>query len=106
MGPPVLVPASPQWHNYSDALKYAPIGRWFMNTLIVTLDLPRGNGLRAEPDGGQRIALQARIQQLTKPPLLALQAIRVIGVRRQARELERTQRDLGRPNRHRPQLRR
>jgi multiple sugar transport system permease protein len=41
--PPVLVPASPQWHNYSDALKYAPIGRWFMNTLIVTLAVVASN---------------------------------------------------------------
>jgi multiple sugar transport system permease protein len=41
--PPVLVPASPQWRNYSDALKYAPIGRWFMNTLIVTLAVVAAN---------------------------------------------------------------
>jgi multiple sugar transport system permease protein len=41
--PPTLVPASPQWHNYTDVLHRAPFARWFMNTLIVTVVCVVGN---------------------------------------------------------------
>ena len=36
---PTLWPASFQWHNYADALKMAPFGRYFFNTIIMTLGI-------------------------------------------------------------------
>lgn len=41
--PPVLVPHSPQWHNYSEVLQLSPFTRWFLNTLIVTVASVVGN---------------------------------------------------------------
>jgi multiple sugar transport system permease protein len=35
--PPTLVPHTLQLHNYSDVLRLAPFGRWFLNTTIVTV---------------------------------------------------------------------
>ncbi len=34
--PPKLLPASPQWANYKEALKVAPFSRYFLNTVFVT----------------------------------------------------------------------
>ena len=36
---PTLWPASFQWHNYADALKMAPFGRYFFNTIVMTLGI-------------------------------------------------------------------
>ncbi|OON96427.1 MAG: sugar ABC transporter permease [Candidatus Epulonipiscioides saccharophilum] len=33
--PPTLIPAEPQFSNYSEALKQAPFARYFLNTIIV-----------------------------------------------------------------------
>ena len=41
--PPTLLPASPQFSNYTEVLREAPFGRWFANTLIVTLASVLGN---------------------------------------------------------------
>jgi multiple sugar transport system permease protein len=41
--PPTLFPASPQWSNYGEVLRQAPFGRWFLNTLIVTIASVLGN---------------------------------------------------------------
>ncbi len=41
--PPTLLPASPQWSNYGEVLRQAPFGRWFLNTLIVTVASVLGN---------------------------------------------------------------
>jgi multiple sugar transport system permease protein len=41
--PPTLIPASPQWRNYTAVLKEAPFGRWFANTVIVTVVSVLGN---------------------------------------------------------------
>jgi multiple sugar transport system permease protein len=41
--PPSLVPSSLQWSNYTDVLQQAPFGRWFVNTLIVTVIVVIGN---------------------------------------------------------------
>lgn len=41
--PPILVPAHIQLHNYPDALSSAPFGRWFVNTVIVTVAAVLGN---------------------------------------------------------------
>lgn len=30
-----LIPESPQWHNYTDAMNAAPFGRYFFNTFVV-----------------------------------------------------------------------
>ena len=35
--PPSLLPASPQWQNYSDAIKSGPFGTYLLNSIIVTL---------------------------------------------------------------------
>lgn len=35
--PPVLVPASPQWGNYQEAWLAAPFGRYFVNTVLVSV---------------------------------------------------------------------
>ena len=35
--PPTLVPSGIHWQNYPDALDAAPFGRFFANSLIVTL---------------------------------------------------------------------
>jgi len=34
--PPRLIPSSPQWSNYSNALILLPFGRFFLNSVIVT----------------------------------------------------------------------
>lgn len=34
--PPTLVPASPQFQNYAQALKIAPFNKYFLNTIFVT----------------------------------------------------------------------
>ena len=34
--PPVLVPQSAEFHNYTDVLQQVPFARWFANTVIVT----------------------------------------------------------------------
>ena len=41
--PPTLAPHSIQWRNYSDVLRLAPFGQWFLNTLIVTVAVVIGN---------------------------------------------------------------
>jgi len=41
--PPILIPSSIQWRNYTDVLQQAPFARWFMNTLIVTVVVVAGN---------------------------------------------------------------
>src|SRR5688572_15824960 len=33
--PPILLPASPQWSNYADALQAAPFARYFLNSALV-----------------------------------------------------------------------
>jgi multiple sugar transport system permease protein len=41
--PPILVPHGIQTQNYTDVLRYAPFGRWFLNTTIVTVVSVIGN---------------------------------------------------------------
>ena len=41
--PPILVPSSIRWQNYTDVLQQAPFARWFLNTLIVTVVVVAGN---------------------------------------------------------------
>jgi multiple sugar transport system permease protein len=41
--PPTMLPASPQWSNYKEVLRDAPFGRWFANTVIVTVASVLGN---------------------------------------------------------------
>jgi multiple sugar transport system permease protein len=41
--PPTLLPSSPQFSNYTEVLRDAPFGRWFANTLIVTVASVIGN---------------------------------------------------------------
>ena len=41
--PPILIPNSLQWQNYTAVLQQAPFARWFMNTLIVTVVVVAGN---------------------------------------------------------------
>ena len=41
--PPTLLPSSPQFGNYTEVLQRAPFGRWFLNTLIVTVVCVLGN---------------------------------------------------------------
>jgi len=41
--PPVLVPGSLQWQNYTQVLQQAPFGRWMLNTFIVTTLVVIGN---------------------------------------------------------------
>ena len=41
--PPTLVPHSVQLHNYSDVLRLAPFGTWFLNTTIVTVSVVIAN---------------------------------------------------------------
>ena len=41
--PPILVPSSIQWQNYTDVLQRAPFARWFLNTLVVTVVVVAGN---------------------------------------------------------------
>jgi multiple sugar transport system permease protein len=41
--PPILIPSSLQWQNYTAVLQQAPFARWFMNTLIVTVVVVVGN---------------------------------------------------------------
>jgi multiple sugar transport system permease protein len=41
--PPTLVPSSAEWSNYGEVLRQAPFGRWFVNTLIVTVASVVGN---------------------------------------------------------------
>jgi len=35
--PPTLIPGDPQWHNYLDIFQVVPYGRWFLNSLFITL---------------------------------------------------------------------
>jgi multiple sugar transport system permease protein len=41
--PPILVPHTIRWQNYSDVLQQAPFARWFLNTLVVTVVVVIGN---------------------------------------------------------------
>jgi multiple sugar transport system permease protein len=41
--PPVIIPSSVHWQNYSTVLTEAPFGRWFMNSMVVTLACVFGN---------------------------------------------------------------
>src|SRR5262249_42714707 len=41
--PPTLVPHTVQWQNYSDVLRLAPFGQWFLNTMIVTVTVVIAN---------------------------------------------------------------
>ena len=40
--PPTVFPAAPQWHNYLDAWRAAPFGRYFLNTSIVCVGVVLG----------------------------------------------------------------
>jgi multiple sugar transport system permease protein len=35
--PPTLVPLSPQWDNFVEAVNFIPFGRYFLNTLVITV---------------------------------------------------------------------
>jgi multiple sugar transport system permease protein len=41
--PPILVPDSIRWQNYTDVLQRAPFARWYLNTLVVTVVVVAGN---------------------------------------------------------------
>jgi multiple sugar transport system permease protein len=41
--PPILIPSSLQWQNYTEVLQRAPFARWFLNTLVVTAVVVAGN---------------------------------------------------------------
>jgi len=41
--PPVLIPSGIHWENYPDAWNAAPFGRFFANSMIVTLSAVAGN---------------------------------------------------------------
>jgi multiple sugar transport system permease protein len=41
--PPILVPSSIRWQNYTDVLQRAPFARWYLNTLVVTVVVVAGN---------------------------------------------------------------
>ena len=41
--PPVLIPSGIHWQNYPDAWNAAPFGRFFANSMIVTLSAVAGN---------------------------------------------------------------
>lgn len=41
--PPVIIPSGIHWQNYQTALTEAPMARWFMNTMIVTVVSVIGN---------------------------------------------------------------
>ncbi|NJN84152.1 MAG: carbohydrate ABC transporter permease [Caldilineaceae bacterium] len=46
--PPLLVPASPQWVNYWEVLNISyPVGRWFLNTVIITALVTSGTVITA-----------------------------------------------------------
>ena len=34
--PPTLIPESPQWSNFPDAVNFIPFGRYFVNTVLIT----------------------------------------------------------------------
>jgi multiple sugar transport system permease protein len=35
--PPTLIPLSPQWENFVDTVNFIPFGRYFLNTLLITV---------------------------------------------------------------------
>jgi multiple sugar transport system permease protein len=35
--PPTLLPEAPKWGNFVDAVNYIPFGRYFVNTIVITL---------------------------------------------------------------------
>jgi multiple sugar transport system permease protein len=35
--PPTLIPDAPKWGNFVDAVNYIPFGRYFVNTVVITL---------------------------------------------------------------------
>ena len=35
--PPTLIPSVAQWHNYVEIFQVVPYGRWFLNSLFITL---------------------------------------------------------------------
>jgi len=35
--PPTLIPPAPQWQNYLQIFKVVPYGRWFLNSVFITL---------------------------------------------------------------------
>jgi len=35
--PPNFIPSNPQWHNYVDMLKAVPYGRWFLNSVFISV---------------------------------------------------------------------
>jgi len=41
--PPVLIPHSPQWSNYLTIFKRLPLGRYFLNTLIIAVSTMIGS---------------------------------------------------------------
>ncbi len=43
--PPPVLPASPQWHNFPDALTALPFGRFFLNSSILALCMVTGQTL-------------------------------------------------------------
>lgn len=50
--PPVIVPSGIHWQNYQTALTDAPMARWFMNTMIVTVVSVIGNLVFCSSCGG------------------------------------------------------
>ena len=35
--PPTLIPSGIDWHNYTSAVRSAPFGSWYVNSLIVSI---------------------------------------------------------------------
>lgn len=35
--PPTIIPPSPQWQNYIEIFKVVPFGRWFLNSVFITV---------------------------------------------------------------------
>jgi multiple sugar transport system permease protein len=40
--PPKLLPATPRWENYIEAMQYQPFGRYFLNSALITLGAAAG----------------------------------------------------------------
>jgi multiple sugar transport system permease protein len=69
--PPTLVPSGIHWQNYPDALDAAPFGRFFANSLIVTLAAVAGNLLLCSLAGYAFARLRFFGRDLTFIALLA-----------------------------------
>lgn len=40
--PPVLLPIPPQWHNFPEAMQYAPFGRYYLNSFFLCFTVVLG----------------------------------------------------------------